>query len=83
MSFKEAEREKEKHTLTEFAILIFLFTLPGFFCFFLWIQVAMWCYSLFQFSFVPVFLLCTVIVKYIACLCVIEPASQLKAYCFM
>ena len=43
----------------------------------------MWCYSLFQSSFVPVFLLCIVIVKYIACLCVLEPASQLKAYCFM
>ena len=84
MSFKEAERKKEKIYINWICYINFLiYSAWFFFCFFLWIQVAMWCYSLFQYSFVPVFLLCIVIVKYIACLCVIEPASQLKAYCFI
>lgn len=86
LSFKEAERKKEKIYINWICYINFLIYSACFcllVCFFLWIQVAMWCYFLFQYRFVPVFLLCIVIVKYITCLRVIEPASQLKAYCFM
>lgn len=80
---KKLRGKKKKYALTEFAILIFLFTLPV--CLFVSsCGFRLPCGAILYFSIRnTVFLLWIVIVKYITCLCVIEAASQLKAYCFV
>lgn len=82
LSFKEAERKKEKICITWICYINFLIYSACLFVSSYGFRLP--CGAILYFSIRnTVFLLWIVIVKYITCLCVIEPASQLKAYCFV